>query len=157
MNSTLHKSPLGQVPVTAAQTVAPATSAKALSTLLLAAGVAALVVLADQLIDDWAQTHVMASWIALWMVAVLAIGALRGVTRLLAQNLMSGLDSWSAHVARRRSDQRLWAMAQTDSRMMRDLQTAMDRDDDDKTPAKDMNVLMSRRAERIVKSGLHYI
>jgi hypothetical protein len=110
----------------------------------------------DQMIDDWAETHVLASWLALWAVAVLAIAALRGVSRVLAQNVMTQLDGWSAHVAHRRSDQRLWAMAQTDSRMMRDLQTAMDRTDDG-TPAKDMNVLMSRRAARIVKSGMHYI
>jgi hypothetical protein len=157
MNATVSKSVLGQAPVATAKVVAPATSAKALSTLLLAAGVAALVVMTDQMIDDWAETHVLASWLALWAVAVLAIAALRGVSRVLAQNVMANLDGWSAHVARRRSDQRLWAMAQTDSRMMRDLQTAMDRADDDSTPAKDMNVLMSRRAARIVKSGLHYI
>jgi hypothetical protein len=90
-------------------------------------------------------------------VAVLAIGALRGVTRLLAQKLMANLDGWSAQVARRRSDQRLWAMAQNDTRMMRDLQTAMDRADDDSMPAKDIHELMDRRAARIVNSGLHYI
>ena len=157
MNATVSKSVLGQAPAAAAKVAAPATSAKALSTLLLAAGVAALVVMTDQMIDDWAETHVLASWLALWAVAVLAIGALRGVTRMMAQKMMANLDGWSANVARRRSDQRLWAMAQTDSRMMRDLQTAMDRSDDDSTPAKDMNVLMSRRAARIVKSGLHYI
>ncbi len=150
MNTTATKSVLGQVP-------AAGTSAKALSSLLLAAGVAALVVTTDQMIDDWAETHVLASWLALWAVAVLAIAALRGVTRMLAQKLMAGLDNWSAQVARRRADQRLWAMAQSDSRMMRDLQTAMDRADDDNTPAKDVNVLLGRRAARIVKSGLHYI
>ena len=132
-------------------------AAKTLSTLLLAAGVAALVVTTDQMIDDWAETHVLASWLALWVVAVLAIAALRGVTRMLAQKLMAGLDDWSAHVARRRSDQRLWAMAQSDSRMMRDLQTAMDRADDESTPAKDVNVLMSRRVARMVQNRLYYI
>jgi hypothetical protein len=157
MNTTANKSVLGQMPAATAQAVAPATSAKTLSTLLLAAGVAALVVLADQMIDDWAETHLLASWLALWAVAVLAIGALRGVTRLLAQKLMANLDGWSAQVARRRSDQRLWAMAQNDTRMMRDLQTAMDRADDDIMPAKDIHELMDRRAARIVNSGLHYI
>ena len=150
MNATVSKSVLGQAP-------APATSAKTLSTLLLAAGVAALVVTTDQMIDDWAETHVLASWLALWVVAVLAIAALRGVTRMLAQKLMAGLDDWSAHVARRRSDQRLWAMAQSDSRMMRDLQTAMDRADDESTPAKDVNVLVSRRVARMVQNRLYYI
>ena len=157
MNATVSKSVLGQTPAAAAKVAAPATSAKALSTLLLAAGVAALVVMTDQMIDDWAETHVLASWLALWAVAVLAIGALRGVTRMVAQKMMANLDGWSANLARRRSDQRLWAMAQTDSRMMRDLQTAMDRTDDEDGPAKDMNALMSRRAARIVKNGLHYI
>lgn len=157
MNTTANKSVLGQMPAATAQAVAPATSAKTLSTLLLAAGVAALVVLADHMIDDWAETHLLASWLALWAVAVLAIGALRGVTRLLAQKLMANLDGWSAQVARRRSDQRLWAMAQNDTRMMRDLQTAMDRADDDSMPAKDIHELMDRRAARIVNSGLHYI
>lgn len=157
MNTTANKSVLGQMPAATAQAVAPATSAKTLSTLLLAAGVAALVVMADQMIDDWAETHVLASWLALWAVAVLAIGALRGVTRLLAQKLMANLDGWSAQVARRRSDQRLWAMAQNDTRMMRDLQTAMDRADDDSEPAKDVHALMSRRVARMVESRLYYI
>ena len=157
MNATVTKSVLGQVPTSTTASVGSATSAKTLSTLLLAAGVAALVVMTDQMIDDWAETHVIASWLALWAVAVLAIGVLRGVTRMLAQKLMAGLDGWSANVARRRSDQRLWAMAQNDSRMMRDLQTAMDRADDDNAPAKDVHALMSRRVERMVASRLYYI
>ena len=157
MNATVSKSVLGPVPAASAKAVTPATSAKALSTLLLAAGVAALVVMTDQMIDDWAETHVIASWLALWAVAVLAIAALRGVTRMLAQKLMARLDGWSANVAHRRSDQRLWAMAQNDSRMMRDLQAAMDRADDDSAPAKDVHALMSRRVARMVESRLYYI
>ncbi len=157
MNATASKSVLGQMPAVAAPAVAPATSAKALSTLLLAAGVAALVVTTDQMIDDWAETHVLASWLALWGVAVLAIAALRGVTRLLAQKLMARLDVWSANLAHRRSDQRLWAMAQNDSRIMRDLQTAMDRAEDGSAPAKDVHALMSRRVARMVESRLYYI
>ena len=157
MNTTASKSVLGQMPATTAQAVAPATSAKALSTLLLAAGVAALVVMADQMIDDWAETHVLASWLALWAVAVLAIGALRGVTRLLAQKLMANLDGWSAQVARRRSDQRLWAMAQNDSRLMGDLQSAMDQADIAGAPVNDLTALMTRRAARMVRNRLYYI
>jgi hypothetical protein len=124
---------------------------------MLAAGVAALVVLADHLIDDWAETHVLAAWLALWAVAVVAIAALRGVSRLLAHKLMVGLDGWSAHVARRRADERLWAMAQTDTRLMQDLQTAMDRAEDTDTPAADLTTYMSRRAARMVKNRMYYI
>ncbi|WP_416547033.1 hypothetical protein ACHEXK_14710 [Limnohabitans sp. DCL3] len=156
MNTTT-KSVLGEVPTIHAANAAPRTSAHSLATWMLAAGVAALVVLADHLIDDWADTHVLAAWLALWVVAVVAIAALRGVSRLLAQNLMAGLDSWSAHVARRRADERLWAMAQSDSRLMTDLQTAMDRAEDDQTPAADLTTYMTRRAARMVKNRLYYI
>jgi hypothetical protein len=156
MNTTT-KIVLGAVPTNQAAHAAPRTSTKTLATWMLAAGVAALVVLVDHLIDDWADTHVVAAWLALWAVAVVAIAALRGVSRFLAQNLMTGLDGWSAHVARRRADERLWAMAQNDSRLMTDLQTALDRAEDNQEPATDLTTYMTRRAARMVKSHLHYI
>jgi hypothetical protein len=135
----------------------PATSSKALASLLLSAGVATLVVLADQWMEPWAESHVVAAWLALWAVAVLAIAALRGLSRYLAQQAMQRLDGWSAEVAQRRSDRRLWAMAQDDSRMMADLQAAFDREDDENAPARDVLALSHRRAARIVRNRLHYI
>jgi hypothetical protein len=154
--NTVRKSILGQVPAQA-DVAAPATSTTTLASLMLAAGVAALVVLADQMIDSWAESHVVAAWLALWAVAAVAIGVLRGATRVLAQNLMGGLDAWSAHVARRRADERLWAMAQTDSRLMQDLQLAMDRSEDKNEPVTDLTTYMTRRAARIVHNRLYYI
>lgn len=153
--NTVTKSILGQVPAEVA--AAPTTSTKALATLMLAAGVAALVVLVDQMIDSWAESHVVAAWLALWAVAAVAIGVLRGATRVLAQNLMGGLDAWSAHVARRRADERLWAIAQTDSRLMTELQTAMDRADDASAPAQDITSLMTRRTARMLRNRMYYI
>lgn len=134
-----------------------ATSSRALASLLLSAGVAALVVMADQLMEPWAERHVVAGWIALWAVAVAAIMALRGLTRRLAQHVMQGLDGWSAQVAQRRSDRRLWAMAQSDSRMMSDLQAAFDREDQEDAPARDVVALSHRQAARIVRQRLHGI
>ena len=130
MNTITEKSLARLEPVASAGVVSAPTSAPALAFGMWAAAVAALVVMADHLMADWAQTHVLATWLALWVVAVLAMVALRGVTRMLAQGLMRGLDAWSARVARRRADARLWAMAQSDSRLMHELQTAMDRDAD---------------------------
>ncbi len=160
MNTIFEKSQWRELPAAAVAGATSSTSAKVLSTVLLTAGVAALVVITDRLIDDWAETHVIAAWLALWVVAVVAIAALRGVTRWLAQNMMRGLDAWSAQVARRRSDERVWAMAQTDSRLMNELQTAMDRDDEQTVlsgSSHDLNTLMSRRVARLVKNRLHYI
>ena len=155
MNTSTHTTmnPLGA----AAPAQKPATSSKALASLLLGGGVAALVVMADQLMEPWAESHVVAAWIALWAVAVVAIAALRGLSRHLAQQVMQGLDGWSANVAQRRSDRRLWAMAQNDSRMMADLQAAFDREDNEDAPAQDLVALSHRRAARIVRNRLHYI
>ena len=154
---TTTKSILGTMPAISAAQAAPSTSSKTLANLLLAAGVAALVVGVDQLIDSWAESHVVAAWLALWAVAVLAILVMRGLTRHLAQNLMTGLDAWSAHVARSRADERLWSMAQSDPRMMRELQVAMDRASEATGPARDLENLMTRRVARLVRDRNYYI
>ena len=156
MNSTA-KSVLGTLPAMPAVNTVPRSSSKTLANLLLAAGVAALVVGVDQMIDSWAESHVVAAWLALWAVAVLAIVVLRGLTRHLAQNLMTGLDAWSAHVARSRADERLWSMAQSDPRLMSDLQVALDRASETSGPAQDLENLMTRRADRLVRNRLYYI
>ena len=156
MNTTA-KSVLGTMPAVSAAPAATTTSSKTLANLLLAAGVAALVVGVDQLIDNWAESHVVAAWLALWAVAVLAIVALRGLTRHLAQNLMTGLDAWSAHVARSRADERLWSMAQSDPRLMSDLQVAMGRASETSSPVLDLETLMTRRAARLVRDRTYYI
>ncbi|MEY4694509.1 MAG: hypothetical protein RLZZ95_958 [Pseudomonadota bacterium] len=157
MNTITEKSQWLESPAAPVLRATSCTSAKVLATALLAAGVAALVVTTDHLIEAWAEKHVIAAWVALWLVAVVAIAALRGVTRWLAQNVMRGLDAWSAHVARRRSDERVWAMAQTDSRLMTELQSAIDRTEDLHTRNPDLTDLMSRRVARLVKNRLHYI
>ena len=156
MNTTA-KSVLGTLPAMPAVNTAARSSSKTLANLLLAAGVAALVVGVDQMIDSWAESHVVAAWLALWAVAVLAIVVLRGLTRHLAQNLMTGLDAWSAHVARSRADERLWSMAQSDPRLMSDLQVAMDRASETPGPVSDLETLMTRRAARLVRDRLYYI
>jgi hypothetical protein len=156
MNTTA-KSILGTMPAASEALTAPSTSSKILANLLLAAGVASLVVAFDQMIDSWAESHLVAAWLALWAVAVLAIWVLRGLTRHLAQNLMTGLDAWSAHVARSRADERLWSMAQTDPRLMSELQVAMDRASEGAGPVRDLETLMNRRAARLVRDRMYYI
>ena len=138
-----------------AATVGERTSSRALASLLLAAGVSALVVLADQWLDPWAERHEMAAWLVLWGIAVAAIAVLRGITRMLAHKAMGTLDGWSAGVAQRRADERLWSIAQTDSRLMADLQSALDRNGS--APAKDITDLTQRRVARILRERLYYI
>ncbi len=135
----------------------PAAVTQRLATVLLAAGVSAMVVVTDRFLDSWAQAHAVAAWLALWAVAVLAIVLLRGLTRVLAQKLMTGLDAWYAQLARRRADERLWAMAQKDPRMMRELALAMDRAPAQASQWGKLENLKTRRANRLLRDRLYYI
>src|ERR1035437_4335396 len=102
-------------------------SAKGLSAMLLAAMVSALVVVADQLIDTWADGHLMLAWLALWLTAFAAVAIFAGAARKLAATAVNALNAWSQRVASARSDARLWAIAQTDPRVMADLNAARSR------------------------------
>ena len=102
-------------------------SAKGLACALLAAMVAALVVVADQLVQTWADGHLLAVWVLLWLVAFAAITFLAPTTRYFSSNVVRSLDAWSSRLARQRADERLWEMALKDPRVMSDLRVAADR------------------------------
>ena len=70
-------------------------------------------------------------WMALWAVAFVVLAVFAGSARTLSCAIVRGLDNWSARAAQSRGDQRLWAMARADSRVMGDLQSAMSRSDGD--------------------------
>jgi hypothetical protein len=100
---------------------------KSLATMLLAALVAALVVVADQMIDTWADGHLLAAWVALWSVAFVALALLAPTARRLAANLSSTLKEWSVRSAQARTEELYWASAQNDPRVMAELQAAITR------------------------------
>ncbi|MEO7937241.1 MAG: hypothetical protein ABIR55_01315 [Burkholderiaceae bacterium] len=91
---------------------------------LVAGGVAAAIVVADQIVSAWADGHLLLAWIAMWAVvfALLAVfsDTLRGwPARLNAQMRRHTL-------ARRQAaaDELTWAVAGTDPRLMAELQMA---------------------------------
>lgn len=104
-------------------------STKGLSAMLLAAMVSSLVVVADQLIDTWANGHLMVAWIALWVVGFVALAIFAGAARKVAVAAVGSLDAWSVRVAKTRADKRLWAIAKTDARVMAELTAAMARNE----------------------------
>ena len=102
-------------------------SAKGLAGALLAAIVAALLVVADQLVETWADGRILAAWVMLWVVAFAALALLAPTTRYFSGNVVRALDAWSRRMARERADERLWDLAQKDSRVMADLRAAKTR------------------------------
>lgn len=102
---------------------------RGLAGVLLAAMVATLVVVADQLMETWADGHLLAAWVLMWVIGFAALAVLAPTARSLAGRVMTGLDGWSQGVARRRADERLWDLARKDPRVMADIQAAASRAD----------------------------
>ena len=102
-------------------------STRGLAGLLLAAIVAAMVVVADQLVENWAEGHLLVAWVAMWAVAFSVIALFAGTARHLATRVLTALDAWSSAIAQARADVRLWEAAKADPRVMADLQVAMSR------------------------------
>ena len=70
-------------------------SAKTLATLLSAAVVAALVVVADRLIDTWADGHLLATWVIMWAVAFAALGFLAPMVKDGARGWLKAYAAWA--------------------------------------------------------------
>jgi hypothetical protein len=69
--------------------------------------------------------------VLLWVVAFAALALLAPTTRYFSRNLVGALDAWSRRMARERADERLWELAQKDSRVMADLRAAKTRAESD--------------------------
>jgi hypothetical protein len=104
---------------------------RALVALLLAASVAALTVVADQLISTWADGHLLVAWVLMWAVVFAGSLLLAHPARRLAQQLMTVLDAWAQRRAKARAEARFLALARADERVMSDLRIARDRADGD--------------------------
>ena len=100
---------------------------RGLATLLLSAMAAAVMVVADEVMTTVAEGHLLVMWIALWAVAFVSLAGFAGTARDLATRIKVGLDNWSRQLAEARADQRLWAAAKSDARVMADLQAAASR------------------------------
>jgi hypothetical protein len=101
---------------------------RSLAALLLAAAVAALVVLADQLIETWVDGHLFLGWVALWVVIFSGSVLLAGSARRVAARTLAALDDWSRSLAEARAQARLWEMAKLDPRLKAELLQARARE-----------------------------
>ena len=91
------------------------------ATLLLAAMVSALLVVANQVIDTWSEGHLLAAWVLMWTVAFAALALLAGPARTLARRVRQRAAA-RRHAAQ---DRVVWDAARTDARVMADISRAM--------------------------------
>lgn len=90
----------------------PAPADQRLAALLLAAVVAALAVLANRLVDTWANGPLLLAWVALWAVIFAGTALFAGPARHAALGVLRMLSGWSGSLAQARA--RLQKLAQPD-------------------------------------------
>jgi len=116
---------------------------RGLAALLLAAAVAALVVLADQLIETWVDGHLFLGWVALWVVIFSGSVLFAGSARRIAARTLAALDDWSRSLAEARAEARLWELAKYDPRLKAELLAARAREqqkiDEARSPTADLD------------------
>lgn len=100
-----------------------------LAGMLLAVVVAAVLVVAYQLVQTWADGHLLLIWVTLWSVVFAALAWLAPALRRFVGEAFARASLWMQARAVKRADAALWHHAQADARMMGDLQSAMDRSD----------------------------
>lgn len=91
--------------------------------------VAAALAVSHEIMDSAAESHLLMVWMVLWMSLFAALAFFAGSLGAAARRLRCGLDGWSRGLAEARADQRLWAIARQDGRVMADLQSALSRSD----------------------------
>ena len=99
--------------------------ARATASLLLAAIVSALLVVANQVVETWTEGHLLAAWIVLWTVAFAALALLATPARRTAAALRTSLKGAKARRLQARRDRQYWDAALSDARIMADISRAM--------------------------------
>ena len=100
---------------------------RGLVALLLTAVAAAVLVVAYEVMDSVVEGHLLVLWIALWAAGFVSLAMVSGTVSRVGLGAKASLDGWAQRQARARADQRLWRIAQSDQRVMADLQMAMSR------------------------------
>ena len=104
--------------------------ARGVATFLLAAVVSGLLLAANQLIDTWADGHLLAAWMALWAVAFAALALAAGPIRRAVSSVKEFDGSalyaaWSVRRKARIQDEKMWDYAKQDARLMADIMRAI--------------------------------
>jgi hypothetical protein len=100
---------------------------RTLAGMLVAAVMAALLVVADQVIDTWTDGHLLAGWVVLWTIVFAALALLAPPLRHMAGFAAGGLgrrvQTWRAA----REEARMWELASHDPRVVEEIHAAMSR------------------------------
>ncbi len=109
-------------------TAAQAEASKTLAGVLLAAVMASLLVVADQVIENWADGHLLLGWVALWSLVFAGLAFCARPLRRASTALARLAEGWFTAAAHARAEERMWDYARMDPRVMDELRAAAKRD-----------------------------
>lgn len=109
-------------------TAAQGEASKTLAGVLLAAVMASLLVVADQVIENWADGHLLLGWVALWSLVFAGLAFCARPLRRASTALARLVEHWFAAAAHARAEERMWDYARMDPRVMDELRAAAKRD-----------------------------
>ncbi len=113
-----------QRPASAVSSFNEPSDSKALAGMLLAAVLAALLVVADQLIGIWTDGHLLAGWVALWTVTFAGLALLAPPLRQWTAGVAAATARRVRAAKLRSIEDQMWEYAAHDPRVMAELQTA---------------------------------
>ena len=102
-----------------------AVSPRGAASLLLAAIVSALLVVANQVVDAWSEGHLLLAWITMWTIAFAALALAASPARTAVERVAVVLRKSAAARRAAAADEKLWTLALTDARVMADISRAM--------------------------------
>ena len=98
--------------------------AKGLIAMLLTGALSALVVVADQIVSTWTDDHLLMAWVALWVMVFTAVALFAEASRGWTSRMAAALQRRARAASERAADERFWEVAQSDPRLMAELQAA---------------------------------
>lgn len=102
---------------------------KGLQATLVTGGLAAVIVVANQIVNAWADGHLLLAWVAMWAVIFALLALFSDVIRAWPARLRAGIARRWQEYQRAQADARTWAAALSDPRLMAELDCAWRRAD----------------------------
>jgi hypothetical protein len=92
---------------------------------LIAGGLAAAIVVAEQVVNAWADGHLLAAWIAMWVIVFALLAGFSDAIRAWPVQWQARLQARRQAAAERAADERTWSAAMADPRLMAELDCAL--------------------------------
>jgi hypothetical protein len=106
-------------------------SSSTLAGMLVAAVVAAVLVVADQVIHTWADGQLLVGWVGLWVITFALLSYMAPSLRQMSSMAAGIARRWAGRRAARQAEDAMWALAQQDYRVLGELRAAQMRDLDE--------------------------